>query len=182
MAIQETSDLDSYLAHVQAAPADGGRVELIVRRPAVDQREVVDEAVLDRDRGLVGDSWIARGSRSTADGSADPDVQLTLISVRVLEAFEPDRSRWPLAGDQVYVDLDLSIEGLPAGTRLAIGTSVIEVSEQPHTGCAKFSSRFGSDALRWINSPTGRAHRMRGLNARVITGGTIRPGDEIRRV
>lgn len=182
MTVQDSPDLDAYLANVQAAPADGGRVELIVRRPAVDQREILDEAVLGPDSGLVGDSWLARGSRSTEDGSADPDVQLTLISVRVLEAFEPDRSRWPLAGDQVYVDLDLSVDGLPAGTRLAIGTAVIEVSEQPHTGCAKFSSRFGSDALRWINSPIGRAHRMRGLNARVITGGTIRPGDEIRRV
>ena len=155
---------------------------LIVRRPHVDQREIVTEAVLDPGEGLVGDGWLVRGSRSTADGSADLEAQLTLISVRVLEAIEPDRSRWPLAGDQVYVDLDLSVDRLPAGSRLAMGTAVIEVSEAPHTGCAKFSARFGSDALRWINSPTGRAHRMRGLNARVITGGTIRPGDEIRRL
>lgn len=182
MTLGTTSDLDAHLANVEAAPADGGRVELLVRRPAVDQREILAEAVLDPDIGLVGDGWLARGSRSTADGSADPDAQLTLISVRVLEAFEPDRSRWPLAGDQVYVDLDLREDLLPAGTRLAIGTAVIEVSAAPHTGCAKFSARFGSDALRWINSPIGRAHRMRGLNARVITGGTIRPGDEIRRV
>jgi MOSC domain-containing protein len=181
MTLGTTSDLDAHLAHVEAAPVDGGRVELLVRRPAIDQREILAEAVLDPDTGLVGDGWLARGSRSTSDGSADPDAQLTLISVRVLEAFEPDRSRWPLAGDQVYVDLDLREDRLPAGTRLAIGTAVIEVSPAPHTGCAKFSARFGSDALRWINSPIGRAHRMRGLNARVITGGTIRPGDEIRR-
>jgi hypothetical protein len=182
MTLRTTPDLDAQLPHVQAAPADHGRVELIVRRPAVDQRELLTEAVLDPAVGLVGDGWLARGSRSTDDGSADPDTQLTLISVRVLESFEPDRSRWPLAGDQIYVDLDLSVEHLPAGSRLAIGEAVIEVSEAPHTGCAKFSARFGSDALRWINSPTGRAHRMRGLNARVITAGTIRPGDEIRRV
>jgi hypothetical protein len=182
MNLRTMPDLDAHLADVQAAPADGGRVELIVRRPSVDQREILAEAVLDPDVGLVGDSWLARGNRSTPDGSADPDAQLTLISVRVLGAFEPDRARWPLAGDQVYVDLDLSVEGLPAGSRLAIGTAVIEVTAEPHTGCAKFSARFGSDALRWINSPTGRVHRMRGLNARVISGGTIRPGDEIHRV
>lgn len=182
MTIRPMPDLEAQLSHVQSAPADGGRVELIVRRPAVDQREILTEAVLDSDVGLVGDGWLARGNGSTPDGSADPDAQLTLISVRVLEAIEPDRSRWPLAGDQVYVDLDLSVDRLPAGSRLAIGTAVIEVSPTPHTGCAKFSARFGSDALRWINSPIGRAHRMRGLNARVVTGGTIRPRDEIRRV
>ena len=182
MTLRTTPDLDAHLPDVQTAPADGGRVELIVRRPAVDEREILAEAVLDPEVGLVGDGWLARGNRSTPDGSADPEAQLTMISVRVLGAFEPDRSRWPLAGDQVYVDLDLSVDRLPAGSRLAIGTAVIEVSAAPHTGCAKFSARFGSDALRWINSPTGRAHRMRGLNARVISAGTIRPGDEIHRV
>jgi hypothetical protein len=181
MATTTTSVLDAFLDSVRAAPADRGRVELLVRRPAVDRREVLVEAAVDPELGLVGDSWLARGNSGRADGSADPAVQLTLINVRVLAAFEADRSRWPLAGDQVYVDFDLSVDGLPAGSRLEIGSAVIEVSPQPHTGCAKFSSRFGSEALRWINSPAGRACRMRGLNARVIRGGTIRPGDEIRR-
>ena len=110
------------------------------------------------------------------------DAQLTVISTRLLAAIEPDRERWPLAGDQLYVDLDLSVENLPAGSRLAIGSAVIEVSETPHTGCAKFSARFGGDALRWINSTTGRAHRMRGLNARIVTAGTVRVGDTVRKV
>jgi MOSC domain-containing protein YiiM len=181
MARTRTSALDAHLDSVRAAPADRGRVELLVRRPAVDQREVLAEAVVDPELGLVGDSWLARGNPTRPDGSADRAVQLTLINIRVLAAFEPDRSRWPLAGDQVYVDLDLSVDGLPAGSRLEIGSALIEASPRPHTGCAKFSARFGSEALRWINSPAGRACRMRGLNARVIRGGTIRPGDEIRR-
>jgi MOSC domain-containing protein YiiM len=175
-------DLDRHLADVRAAPTDHGRLELIVRRPAVDEREILAEALLDPARGLVGDGWAARGSRATPDGSADPAAQLTVMSTRVLAAIEPDRDRWPLAGDQLYVDLDLSVERLPAGSRLAIGSAVIEVSETPHTGCAKFSARFGSDALRWINSPVGRANRMRGLNARVVVAGTIRTGDTIRRL
>jgi hypothetical protein len=175
-------DLEPYLIDVQAAPRDNGRVELIVRRPAEDEREVLTEANLDPASGLVGDTWAVRGSRMTADGSANPAAQITVMSVRVLRAFEPDAARWPLAGDQLYVDLDLSIESLPVGSRLAIGSAVLEVSEPPHTGCAKFSARFGSDALRWINSPIGRAHRMRGLNARVVVGGTIRTGDAIRRL
>jgi MOSC domain-containing protein YiiM len=175
-------DLDARLGFIQEAPRDQGRLQLIVRRPAVDQREVLDEARLDPEVGLVGDGWAARGSRSTPDGSADPAAQLTVMSSRVLEAIEPDRDRWPLAGDQLYVDLDLSIDTLPAGSRLAIGLAIVEVSEQPHTGCAKFSARFGSDALRWINSPTGRACRMRGLNARVVVGGAVRTGDVVRRL
>ena len=181
MVTPTTPELDAHLDTVRAAPADRGRVELLVRRPAEDEREILAEAVVDPDVGLVGDTWLARGNRSRPDGSADPAAQVTLINVRVLAAFEADRSRWPLAGDQVYVDFDLSVDGLPAGSRLEIGSALIEVSPQPHTGCAKFSSRFGSEALRWINSPVGRACRMRGLNARVIRGGTIRPGDEIRR-
>jgi hypothetical protein len=182
MTLTEGRTFDDHLEAVQAAPRDGGRLERIVRRPAVDERETLPEATLDTTRGLVGDSWLARGNRRTADGSADPACQVTLVSTRVLEAIEPDRERWPLAGDQLYVDFDLSVEGLPAGSRISIGTAVLEISETPHTGCAKFSARFGSDALRWINSPVGRAHRMRGLNARVVESGTIREGDAVRRV
>lgn len=166
------------LEHIRAAPPDEGRVELIVRRPAHDERELLDEGQLDPELGLVGDRWAGRDVASTPAYLAS---QLTVMSTRVLAVIEPDRSRWPLAGDQLYVDLDLSEDNLPAGTRLAVGSAVIEVSETPHTGCAKFSSRFGGDALRWINSTVGRAHRMRGLNARIVQGGTVRVGDAIRK-
>jgi hypothetical protein len=177
-----TRDFDAHLDRIRDAPRGEGRLELIVRRPAVGERDVVAEARLDAVLGLEGDSWLARGSRSRPDGSADPACQVTLISTRVLAAIEPDEARWPLAGDQLYVDFDLRTETLPAGSRLAIGSAVIEVSEKPHTGCAKFSSRFGIDALAWISTPVGRAHRMRGLNAAIVEPGTIRTGDPIRRV
>jgi hypothetical protein len=170
---------DAYLDDIRGAPADDGRLESIVRRPATDEREILDEARLDPDFGLVGDRWAAQDLRSTPSFLA---AQLTVINIRVLAAIEPDRTRWPLAGDQLYVDLDLSLDNLPAGSRLAIGSAVIEVSETPHTGCAKFSARFGGDAQRWVNSDVGRAERMRGMNARVVEAGTIRPGDRIRKV
>lgn len=170
---------DGQLDAIHQAPCDGGRLELIVRRPAVEEREILQEARLDPELGLVGDRWARRDKERTPAYLA---AQLTLIGTRLLAAIEPDRSRWPLAGDQLYVDLDLCQEHLAAGSRLAVGTAVIEVSEQPHTGCAKFSARFGSEALRWINSPVGRAHRLRGLNARVVEAGTVRPGDAIRRL
>jgi MOSC domain-containing protein YiiM len=165
---------------VAPAAGAGSRLESIVVRPSRGERVVLDEVRLDPAFGVEGDDWAARGSRNTADGSADPDCQVTLINVRVLEAVEPDRSRWPLAGDQLLVDLDLSVDALPPGSRIEIGSAVLEMSATPHTGCAAFSARFGSDALRWINTPEGRAHRRRGANARVIRAGTVRVGDPIR--
>ena len=169
---------DAQLDRIRDAPADHGRVEFIARRLGEGEREILDEARLDLDLGLVGDRWAARDDRTPIYMMA----QLTLINVRVLAAIEPDRSRWPLAGDQLFVDFDLSTENLPPGTRLAIGSAAIEVSETPHTGCAKFSARFGGDALRWINSPTGRTHRMRGMNARIVEAGIVRAGDRIRKL
>jgi hypothetical protein len=174
-------DLDQHLDHVLASPRDAAPLELIVARPGPGERRVLDEAILDEANGLVGDGWLVRGSRTTPDRSANPAAQLTLMSTRVLAAIEPDRSRWPLAGDQLHLDLDLSEENLPAGTRLTVGAAVLEVTELPHTGCAQFSARFGADALRWISTPTGRANRMRGMYVRIVTGGTVRVGDIVRK-
>jgi hypothetical protein len=176
-----TAALEAGVDGVRAAPADGGRLEMVVCRPAPGEREVLDEASLDRVVGLVGDTWKSRGSRRTPDGSANPDMQLTLMSARAAELVVGSRDRWPLAGDQLYVDLDLSTANLPAGTRLAIGSAVVEVTAAPHTGCQKFAQRFGLDAARFVNSEVGRALNLRGINARVVVDGTIRPGDAVRK-
>ena len=174
-------DFPAHAEIVAASPREQAVLELIVRRPERDVREAVGEARLDPVEGLVGDGWLARGSKSTPDGSADLLSQLTIMSTRVLEAVEADRSRWPLAGDQLYADLDLSVSNLPPGTRLRVGEALVEVTERPHTGCAKFASRFGLDALRWISTPEGRAARMRGMYVRVLEGGIVRAGDAIRK-
>lgn len=171
--------LEAATAHVRAAPRDVGTVELIVRRPAEDEREVLEVGELDPAVGLVGDTWIERGSRRTPDGSSHPDMQLNVMNARAIGAIADDPERWALAGDQLYLDLDISHDNLPAGTRLALGDAVIEVTEQPHTGCAKFSRRFGPDALRWVNSPDGKQLRLRGLNARVVVPGAVRRGDTV---
>ncbi len=181
MAAAPERDFTAHSETVLAAPRDDAVVELIVRRPERDRRDVVTEALLDPAEGLVGDGWQARGSSSTPDGSADPLSQLTIMSTRVLAAISPDPARWPLAGDQLYADLELSVENLPPGARLRVGEALVEVTERPHTGCAKFAERFGLDALRWISTPAGRAARMRGMYVRVLEGGTVRVGDAIRK-
>jgi MOSC domain-containing protein YiiM len=177
-----TEQLEAALDHVRAAPHDAGVVDLIVRRPAVDEREVLEVGELDEAEGLVGDTWNVRSSRRSADGGPHPDMQLNVINARFSALIAGDPERRPLAGDQLHLDLDLSGENLPAGTRLAIGDAVIEVTDQPHTGCAKFSARFGVDALRFVNSPVGRELNLRGINAKVVRAGAIRRGDEVRRL
>jgi MOSC domain-containing protein YiiM len=168
-------ELAAGLEHVRSSPLDRGTLELIVRRPAVDEREVVVEGKLDLAVGLVGDRWHL-GSSPTNDS------QLTLMNSRLAQLVARSRERWPLAGDQLYVDLDLSVENLPPGTQLAVGDAVIEVSDVPHTGCAKFSARFGSDAVKLVNKGLGRELRLRGMNAAVVTPGTVRVGDRIAKL
>jgi hypothetical protein len=173
-------DVKHLVDDAQVSPRDEGTLALIVRRPAVDVREVVDTAEIDAAEGLLGDSWRARGSSSTSDGSADLEAQITVMSSRAAAAFAGEVDRWPLAGDQLYVNFDISETNLPAGSRIAVGDAVLEVSAKPHTGCAKFSGRFGKDALRAVSSPEGRAQRLRGMNTRVVQGGTLRAGDPVR--
>jgi MOSC domain-containing protein YiiM len=175
-------ELDEFVAEVEAAPADGGTLELIVRRPAVGEREVLEVGELSLTAGLVGDTWDQRPSTRSVDGGPHPDMQLNVMSARVVAFLAQDPDRRAQAGDQLYLDLDLRHENLPAGTRLAIGTAVIEITDQPHTGCAKFTQRFGLDALRWVNSDEGKRLRLRGLNAKVVVPGTVRRGDRIAKV
>lgn len=174
MRARTTEELLAGLDDVRGAPADVGTVELIVVRPDVGARQQPTTAVLTIDEGVVGDSWRARGSRHTPDGAAETNRQLTIMNARATALVAGDRSRWALAGDQLYVDLDISEENLPAGTQLRLGPdAVVEISVEPHTGCAKFRDRFGVDASRVVNSPEGRALRLRGVNARVVVPGTV---------
>jgi MOSC domain-containing protein YiiM len=143
---------------------------------------VLDEGTLEVAHGLIGDTWEARGATNTPDGRADPLRQVTVMNSRALASVAGERGRWELAGDQLIVDLDLSMVNLPAGTRLQIGEAVAEVTEPPHTGCAKFAGRYGVDALAWVSDRAGRQRRRRGMHVRVLRSGTVRPGDLIRKL
>jgi len=176
-----TEELEAGLEEIRRSPKDDGILQMIVRRPAVGVREEQDEGQLDLIEGLVGDTWRFRSSTRTPDGSPHPNMQLNIMNARVVALVARDKSRWSLAGDQLYVDFDLSAENIPPGTRLCIGAAVVEVTDQPHTGCHKFVSRFGEDAMKFVNSSIGRSLQLRGINARVVTPGVIRVGDPVRK-
>ena len=175
-------ELEAGLPEILASPRDDGVVRMIVRRPDVDRREVLETGELDVAEGLAGDNWRARGSRQTADGSAHPEMQLNLMSSRVIALVAQSEDRWALAGDQLFVDLDLAKENLPAGTRLAIGSAVIEVTAVPHLGCRKFAARFGVEAMKFANSRRGKKLCLRGINAKVVSPGRVSAGDKVRKV
>jgi MOSC domain-containing protein YiiM len=176
-----TADLEAALDHIRASPAEG-TIELIVQRPATEERVVLEEAELNTEEGLAGDNWNQRGSKRTEDGGPDPDMQLNIMNSRILALIAQSPERMQLAGDQLIVDMDLSDVNLPTWTKLAIGEAVIEITDQPHTGCAKFSARFGTEAHRFVNSDVGKELKLRGINARVVTAGTIRQGDVITKL
>ena len=174
--------LTAGLEDIRQSPKATGVLELIVRRPQTETREVLDMGELDLVEGLVGDNWQRRGSSQTADGSAHPDMQLTVTNARLMALVAQDKQHWPLAGDQLYIDFDLSVNNVPPGTRLSLGATVIQITEPPHTGCKKFAARFGLDALRVISSPVGKQLQLRGVNAKVIRPGAIRVGDVVKKL
>jgi MOSC domain-containing protein YiiM len=175
-------ELEAGLDEIRRAPKDEGVLELIVRRPGVNDREVLTEAELDLDEGLVGDSWKRRRSSSTPDGSPNRLMQLNVMNARVIALVAQAKSRWQMAGDQLFLDLDLSAENLPAGTRLSLGSAVIEVTPPPHLGCQKFVARFGLEAMKFVNSSLGKQLHLRGINAKVVQAGVIRVGDVARKI
>lgn len=176
------TELEAALDHLREAPSNEGVLHLIVRRPQVDEREVLEEAELDPIKGLLGDSWCFRGSSKTVDGGPHPEMQINIMNARVAALVAQEKDRWSLAGDQLYIDMDLSKQNLPAGTRLEIGSAVLEVSPLPHTGCQKFVSRFGIDAMKFVNSAVGKELCLRGINAKVVQAGVVRLGSTAKKI
>lgn len=171
------ADLEAGIDDVLASPKNEGTLRLIVQRPKPNARTVVESGVLDLEKGLIGDNWLTRGSRWRKCG--DPKRQITVMNWRFARLVAVDEDRIPLAGDQLYVDFDLGKENVPPGTRIAVGEAVIEVTTPPHLGCKKFVERFGMDAMQFANSDFGRLHNLRGVNAQVVTSGSVKPGDKV---
>lgn len=176
------TELEAGLEHIRQAPKDNGTLKMIVRRPAVDEREVLHEGTLDLQEGLVGDTWNVRVSSHWKDGQPHRYAQITMMNARSIGVLAQSEERWALAGDQLFVDFDLSEENIPPGTRLGIGSAILEVSAEPHSGCKKFSERFGVEAMKFVNSPEGKRLHLRGINAKIIQAGTIQVGDTLKKI
>ena len=109
-------------------------------------------------------------------------MQLNIMNARVARLIAGSPERWPLAGDQLYIDMNLSDDNLPPGTRLSLGEAIIEVTAEPHLGCQKFKQRFGEAAMKFVNSDRGKILKLRGINAKIVRGGVIRSGDVARKL
>lgn len=172
-----TEQLQASLAYIKKSPEDNCIVEMIVIRSAVDQRKTLQEGYLHVNKGLIGDNWYTRGSSKTKDDSSHPDMQLNIMNSRCISVIAKNKERWQLAGDQLFIDMDLSDKNLPIGTQLVIGAAIIEITAIPHNGCKKFAQRFGTDAVKFVNSPDGKKYHLRGINAKIIRSGKIKVGD-----
>ena len=174
--------LEAGLDSIRKSPANNGELKLIVCRPAENQRKILDEGELDLELGLIGDNWKTRGSSRTNDGFGHPEMQLNIMNARAIDLIATTRERWALAGDQLYLDLDLSDENLPPGSRLRVGAAEIEITSIPHNGCKKFADRFGVEAVKFVNSPEGKELHLRGVNAKVVQSGKVRVGDLVEKL
>jgi hypothetical protein len=171
------ADLLAGIETIRNSPRDQGQVELIVVRPKDLERVVLAECTLSARLGAHGDVWADECWKTLPDGSPHPDVQITLMNSRCIALLAQEKSRWPLAGDQLYVDLDLSDDNLPVGQCLAVGTAILQITDTPHTGCELFAERFGPAALALVNSPAGKQLHLRGIYAKVVRDGLVKTGD-----
>jgi len=176
------NELKANMNYMLSAPKQKGELKMIVRRPAENEREVLTKGRLSKKAGLEGDNWIHRGSSKTEDGSPHPEMQLNIMNARVIEKLAGEKERWKLAGDQLFIDLDLSDGNLPPGSQLKIGAAIVEVTAIPHNGCKKFTQRYGLDAVKFVNSPEGKKNHFRGINAKVVQEGIITTGDEVEKI
>lgn len=172
-------ELLAALPELRNAPSELGYVRMIVRRLDQQQRELPECGELTTEAGLVGDRWVRTCDRRRPDGSLNPDTQLTLMNIGMLDLLAGGKEHWPLAGDNLLVEFDLSVANLPPGRRLQVGDAIVEITPEPHMGCAKFAARFGRAALAFVNSAEGRSLRLRGANAQVIQPGRVCLGDRV---
>ena len=176
------SEIEAGVAWVRAAPGDAGSVAALVVRPEVNQRESLTQVMFSPQQGVAGDNWVMDCWKKLPNGESDPEVQVAIMNARMIEVLTRDKSRWPLAGDQLFVDFDLSVGNLAVGNRLQVGAAVLEITAEPHRGCRKFSQRFGAEAKAFVNSKQGDAYRLRGVYAKIVSAGEVRVGDSIRKL
>ena len=176
------AELEDGFPEIIRSPKDNGRLEGIVVRPARGKRQELRTSDVSFDGGVHSDLWAKACWKSTEDGRPHPDVQICIMNARCIALIAQERGNWAPAGDNLFIDLDLSPDNLPPGQRLAIGTAIIEITDTPHNGCAKFIGRYGRDAGIFVNGRLGKRHRLRVVYARVIRDGTVTVDDVVTKV
>ena len=172
-------ELKAGLPEILASPKDEGTLRAIVIRPARGERRDLASCEISARLGVHGDHWSKGCWKSTEDGRPHPDVQICMMNARWIQLIAQERSNWPPAGDNFFVDMDLTPDNMPPGTRLAIGTAVIGTTDTPHSGCASFIDRYGRDACIFVNTGEGKRLRLRGIYARVVQDGRVSAGDRV---
>jgi MOSC domain-containing protein YiiM len=175
-------ELRDGLGEIQRSPKNRGALRAIVIRPETDARSALQQCELSPELGVHGDNWAKGCWMSLPDGRPHPDVQVTIMNARAIALIAQDEALWPLAGDNLLVDLDLSTDNLPPGTRLSVGTARLEITAVPHKGCSKFAARYGVDATRFVNSRDGLRLHLRGIYARIVERGLITVGDTVEKL
>lgn len=175
-------ELMAGLPHILAAPKDEGALKAIMVRPQSEARQDVDSIHVSLAGGVEGDHWAKGCWMSTEDGKPHPDVQICIMNARCIDLIAGGRDNWAPAGDNLFIDMDLTPDNLPPGTRIAVGAAVLEITATPHNGCAKFIERYGRDACVFVNTGEGKRYRLRGIYGRVIQDGRVSVGDTVTKL
>ncbi len=173
-------ELHRGLPEIIRSPKDQGTLKAIVIRPATDERVSLTQCDISPEHGVHGDNWAKGCWLELPDGSPHPDVQIAIMNSRFIDLIAQEQERWPLAGDQLFVDL--SKANRPPGQQSSRCSAVIEITAVPKKGCLKFVDRFGADSVKLVNSDEGKTLRLRGIYAKIIKAGTINVGDELKKL
>ncbi|MFT5632095.1 MAG: hypothetical protein ACI9HB_003282 [Gammaproteobacteria bacterium] len=176
------AECEDALSTILAAPKSGAIVEQLCLRPGFSERSFPELLELTVAGGIIGERWTKAPWLTLSDGTPDPRIQVSILSKRVMDLCWRDRENTHHPGDTMIVDMDLGVENLPNGTRLGIGSAVVEVSDKFNTACIKWQGRYGAESLRWLNLRKNRDYRLRGILCRIVQDGVVRLGDELARV
>lgn len=177
-----TAELAAALPYVCAAPKTATTIDSLCFRPARNQREFPAELQLSRAEGIRGERWLTEPWLRLPDGSPDPNIQVSILPLRVLNLVWTDRENTPHPGDTIIADLDTSLTNLPPGSLLQAGTAILRVSDEFNEGCVKWKVRYGQAAKDWITAPGHPQLRLRGVLCAVEQDGFIRAGDALTKL
>ena len=176
------AECEQALDHINRAPLDEAEIDCLCARPDFGTRAFPDKLILTVDHGILGERWTHSPWLTLPNGDPDPRIQVSILSKRVMDLCWRDRERVIHPGDPFVVDMNLGEANMPVGTRLAIGTAIVEVSDKFNTACVKWRDRYGQDSLHWMNLARNRPYRLRGILCRIVQDGEVKLGDRLAKL